>query len=73
MDPTYKAFIERDTAGEYENAAEYKAKRGKLPPLLSTDVADQIFGEPEAFEERVRVYQYANARNARLDSNGEGE
>lgn len=58
----------RDTANEYEMAAEWCAKRGikgkhgdPLPDLLGSDVCDEIAADPEAFQERVRAYAYERA------------
>ena len=57
-----------DLWGEYDSAAEWCAKRGskgrngdRLPENLSSDVLDEINGDIDAFQERVKNHAFALA------------
>jgi hypothetical protein len=63
-----KAVMSHDPWIEYDNAAEWCAKRGlkgkigdPLPNLMSKAAVDLINEDPEAFEQRVRGTAYAIA------------
>jgi hypothetical protein len=57
-----------DEVNEYESVAETMAKRGLkgeindvLPLLIRDQVVMEILSDPEAFQQRVRVYAYGLA------------
>mgnify|MGYP001615093931 CR=1 FL=1 len=51
-----------ELTGEYDAAAEYYSKTGKLPLNMDFNGALKfIKGDPDAFQERVKDFQYAHA------------
>lgn len=70
---TYSRYV-IDSADEYESAAEWCARRGilgkpgdRLPDGLSVVALDEINGDPDSFERRVREYAYAVAMESTTD------
>ena len=49
---------------EWQSAAQYYARCGRLPNLLSHAVASEIAEHPDDWEREVRVAKYADARTA---------